>query len=73
MANKEVTAKGGSNEGWITLKAFAEYIGGVSRTWLYDRMGEGMPYAIIAARRKVKIPDAASWLEKEGHINRSVE
>lgn len=58
-------------EGWMTLAELADHLT-VSERWIKYRLKEEMPSALIAGRRKFKASEVEKWLEREGHLIRSV-
>lgn len=56
-------------EGWVDKRGLAEHFGCGIR-WIELRLRDGMPSAMIAGKRKFRISEAESWLERAGHICR---
>ena len=57
-------------EPWVTIRELAEHLG-CSERWIKYRLADGLPSALIAGRRKMKVAEAERWLEKEGHLVRN--
>lgn len=56
-------------EPWVTKKEIAVHLG-CSVSWVEKRMAQGMPYAVIAGRVKVRASEVEAWLDERGHIDR---
>lgn len=56
-------------ERWLDKQDIAEHFACGVR-WIEARLGEGLPSAMIAGRRKFKLSEVEDWLCREGHIQR---
>jgi hypothetical protein len=56
-------------EPWLPLKDLARQLG-CSTRWLEYRLGEGLPSAVIAGRRKFRQSEVERWLEAHGHLRK---
>ena len=56
-------------EPWLDKAQMCEYLA-CSERWLENRMAEGMPYAKIAGRIKLKPSESEPWLVGHGHMER---
>jgi excisionase family DNA binding protein len=58
-------ARQGERERWLTPLEIAEYLG-VSRRWVYNRIGEGMPSRKLGALRRLRLSEVEAWLREKG-------